>query len=330
MAHLQPLADEVIREWPEILEVDRHLKMELASQVPLMQEVIDHLTDRAGKKLRPKLVYLCGNCGGEDRRPDPAALRDVATAVELIHLASLVHDDIIDRSKTRRGSPTVNALWGNHVSVLAGDYLFAKAFNLLTRHNQYGVVEIASKTIGIMCEGEIEQASQAYDCDLSLEDYFRRAERKTAQLLAASCRVGATVSRAPRELQDALEVYGRQLGYAYQIVDDLLDLTANRKVLGKPVGADLRQGILTLPVIFLLQDKAWRARLAPLIGARAVTAPVIAQVRKGLRESGAIDRSFAVARQCVTQARQALAAAPEGPERSVLDALAEYILVRSK
>ncbi len=329
MAHLQPLAEELTREWPEILEVDRRLKAELASQVPLMQEVIDHLSGRGGKKLRPRLVYLCGNFAGADHRPDPAAIRDVATAVELIHLASLVHDDIIDRSRTRRGKPTANALWGNHVSVLAGDYLFAKAFNLLTRHNQYGVVEIASATIAIMCEGEIEQAEQAYDCDLTFDQYFRRAERKTARLLAASCRVGAAVSRAPAAVQDALEVYGRQMGYAYQIVDDLLDLTADRKVLGKPVGADLRQGIVTLPVVFLLQDEGWRAKVAPLIAARAVTAPVIAQVRKGLKESGAIRRSFEVARQCVAQAQEALADLPAVPERDVLSGLTEYVLTRS-
>ena len=332
MAHLQPVADEMIREWPEILEVDRHLKAELASQVPLMREVIDHLTSRGGKKLRPKLVYLCGNFAGEGRGEgrgaDPDAIKDVATAVELIHLASLVHDDIIDRSRTRRGKPTVNALWGNHVSVLAGDYLFAKAFSLLTRQNQYGVVEIASATIAVMCEGEIEQAEQAYDCDLSFDQYFRRAERKTACLLAASCRIGAAVSRAPRKVQDALEVYGRQMGYAYQIVDDLLDLTADRKVLGKPVGADLHQGIVTLPVVFLLQDEGWRAKVAPLITARAVTAPVIAQVRKGLRESGAIERSFEVARQCAARAREALAALPAAPERDILGALADYVVTR--
>ena len=337
MARVQPLAEEILREWPEIDEVDRHLKNQLASEVPLMQQVVNHLTARGGKRLRPKLVYLCANFGRGDGSAlrgtlpgaDPVALRDVATAVELIHLASLVHDDIIDRSKTRRGNPTVNALWGNHVSVLSGDYLFAKAFHLLTRHNQYGVVDVASTTIAIMCEGEIEQASQLYDSDLTFEDYFQRAERKTARLIAASCRMGAAVVGAAPEVQEALAEYGRQMGYAYQIVDDILDLTASRKTLGKPVGADLKQGILTLPVIYLLQDEAWRARVAPLVAARTVTAPVVNVVRKGLKETGAMARAMEVARQCVAQAGLALEKLPDVPERAVLGAVAKYVLARS-
>jgi heptaprenyl diphosphate synthase len=212
-----------------------------------------HLIRAGGKRLRPLLVILCS--GIEDPACQP--LIDIATAAELIHTASLIHDDILDRSDTRRGVPTVNHLWGNHTAVLAGDLLFATAFGLLARGHCPGALAAMTAAIRDMCQAEIEQKEAVFQFSVTEDMYLSRIEKKTASLLAACCSAGALAGGLGPEAADSLAAYGRDLGLCYQITDDLLDFTGDSNTLGKPSDSDLVQGILTLPVIYLFNNMAF-------------------------------------------------------------------------
>lgn len=275
-----------------------------------------------GKHLRPALVLLCARAAREalPGRPEPlwGPVYDVAAAVELIHVASLIHDDVIDEAAMRRGAPSVNAEWGNHTAVLAGDYLFAAAFRLLGTAAPGAVMALMTKAIGAMCEGEILQKEQAFDPAVTEAEYFRRIEGKTAALLSACCEAGARLAGADDGLAAAFGAYGRKLGLAYQIADDVLDLTGTREELGKPGGSDLKQGILTLPVIHLLRNPAWRRRLAPILASRDVDDAVVAEVREATRASGALHRARETAERLAAEAARHLEAAGRSEAASTL------------
>ena len=210
-----------------------------------------HLAESGGKRVRPVLSLLsAASLRGE---PEPAI--PVAVAAEMIHMATLVHDDVIDRAETRRGRKTVNQIWGNHVSVLAGDALLAKALIILVERTSGEIVRIMSDMIYRMCEGEIAQHASQHDMYQEEQEYFDRIEKKTALFFAACCKAGALMGGASAEQAEALWRYGRHLGMAFQVVDDLLDVSAEAQVVGKPVGNDLRSGILTLPVLHTLRPK---------------------------------------------------------------------------
>ncbi len=234
--------------------------------------------------LRPRLV-----CHTAALNPhDPIVVRDIATAVELIHLASLVHDDIIDQSPLRRGRDSLNTHFGNQTSVLAGDFLFAAAFNLINRHQQMQVMEDITHTIQVMCSGEIIQLGMSYDVNVSIDQYFDKTYRKTACLFAASCKAGALASEASPQQAKHLEQFGLCLGYAYQIIDDVMDLVADSQILGKPVGNDITQGNITLPVILALADGLHGARLRGLLERRNSISASLGEIITIVRESGSV------------------------------------------
>lgn len=267
-----------------------------------LQAAASHLFGGGGKLLRPSLVLLTAQAVFEagGRRGDHAAtngaaspaweaLYDFAAAAELIHVASLIHDDVIDMAATRRSRPSVNALYDNHTAVLAGDYLFASAFGLLAPHAAKGAITLMTEAIARMCRGEVMQKESLFDPNVSEEAYFERVQGKTAALLAAACEGGARLAGAADELCRALRFFGESLGIAFQIADDILDLESSAEEIGKPACADLRQGIITLPVIRLLQDGEWYERLAPQIRERAIDESLIKLVQEGVKVTGALE-----------------------------------------
>ncbi len=280
---------------------------------------------RGGKRLRPALVLLCASF-----RPAPrAGLTDVAAAVELIHAASLVHDDVIDHADTRRGRPTISSRWGAEPAVLYGDFLFARSFWLLSRHGYTEILNNMTKAISMMCEGEIEQSRSRYDCNIDERFYWSYIHKKTAYFLSACCLAGAAVCGLPSVYQKCLGAYGLNLGYAFQITDDLLDISGTTATLGKPAFHDLAEGVLTLPVIKLLQRPAYSTPVREIIAQRDFTKENLTFIHNALAECGIITEIQEKARSVIGRAKQFLTALPDTPHRSILIKFADYILHRS-
>jgi heptaprenyl diphosphate synthase len=238
---------------PLLQAVEARLQEMGSDQAGALGVYAGHMIRAGGKRLRPLLVILCS--GIDDPVCQP--LIDIATAAELIHTASLIHDDILDQAATRRGIPTLNRLQGNHTAVLAGDLLFATAFGLLARAHCSGALAVMTDAIRDMCQAEIEQKEALFQFSVTEGMYLSRIEKKTASLLAACCSAGALAGGQAPEAVASLAAYGRNLGLCFQITDDLLDFTGDSATLGKPSGSDLAQGILTLPVIYLLNNIAF-------------------------------------------------------------------------
>ncbi|NPV90962.1 MAG: polyprenyl synthetase family protein [Firmicutes bacterium] len=283
------------------------------AQSPL-DEMIRHILEAGGKRLRPRLAIACAEFGV----PSRFELVATATALEMIHMASLIHDDVIDESATRRGRRTINRLWGNQTAVLAGDYLFSSAFRMLCSHRLYDVLVLLTGAIGMMCEGEINQFASAYRPDYTREAYYDCIFRKTACLFAASCQAGAMVAGcSPAELERLYE-FGLHLGYAYQILDDILDLVADPEKLGKPVGSDLSRGLLTLPTLLLLSDQRHGPWLRERLASREPVPDYLADLRERLSSSDALAKSLDTFEQHLQSARDAVSGLPGGERRETL------------
>lgn len=286
-----------------------------------MDIIMQYLLDSSGKMLRPRLVYLTAAFYPHD----PQIMKDTAVALELIHLASLVHDDVIDQALTRRGKESMNSRWGNQTSVLAGDYLFATAFNLINRYGMPEVMDNVTRTIQLMCGGEIKQMALAYNLNTSEEDYLDKTFRKTACLFASSCKVGSQITSMPPEEADLLEQFGLCLGYAYQIIDDVLDYVSESSVLGKPAGNDLREGNITLPLIVALKNDAYKPVLHQLLD-EPLDGLKLQQITGILIESKAVEYSLSLSREFLNQALHNLDSLPENPAARELRNLANYLM----
>lgn len=302
--------------------VDQRLKEALEQQNPVVREVSDYLQEASGKRLRPALVMLAGQFGQPE--PHQRQLVDVATAVELIHMATLVHDDIIDDADVRRGLPAVRRRFSDPVAVLAGDFLFARAFQLLAATRRPELVDMAAEVVYVMATGEISQHLDQGRIATE-EAYWRRIEAKTGYFLETCCRLGATAAHADPAVVESLGRYGHHIGLAYQVTDDLLDWLADPRVLGKAVGEDLLAGIYTLPVIHALEDARYGAGLRALLERRPV---VVEEVRDVLISSGAIQYCRQQAESHLDAARDALLLVPDGPEREELMDVTNFIGVR--
>ena len=287
--------------------------------------VVSHLFNAGGKRIRPLLVLAAASF----KAADPKTLIDAAAAIELVHMASLIHDDVIDEAATRRGRATINHKWDNLTAVLTGDYLFAAAFNLLTTSKNFEVLESLTHSIQLMCEGEINQAAQTFNYEQSETDYFLNIYKKTACLFATSCLAGALTAGLPQSQVKLLEKYGLYLGYAYQILDDILDIVARPAELGKPVGSDLKNGILTLPVLKLLQDEAYAPTLKQLFDQRHLTPAEVSQIIGYLtRSRDGISYAYQRLAQMIEYAQEALQALPSTPASLAISEMAAQLFAK--
>ncbi len=310
----------------ELQEVEEELQGDLRSRISLIPDVARHLLDGGGKRIRPLLVLLsarlCGYRGTDDRV--------LAAVVELIHSASLLHDDVVDRAEVRRGRPVAHLLWNNQTAILVGDYLYSKALRLAVGLGSVYVMEVLSEASLRMSEGEVLDLVHSGDLGLSETGYLQLIEAKTAALIAASCRLGAVLAGRGGEEEEALGRYGMGVGMAFQIADDLLDFTAEEGRLGKSLGTDLREGKVTLPVIHLLEkgQPEETQRVRRLLAERQFTAEDLAGICGMLRDTGAIDYALSRAREHVREAQAALRIFGEGPLRDSLAVVAEYVIDR--
>lgn len=316
--------------WPRVgaplAEVERRIDTMLDAGDAFLYEASIHLLRGGGKRLRPALYLLSFEACGGDPSATPAV--SVAASLECVHMATLVHDDVIDGADRRRGVPTVHSKWGTHTGVLVGDYLFARAFATLSELAGRRALRFMAGVVLEMARGEVAEQHQAFHFTQTLDGYYERIHQKTAAFVGECCRLAAVLREAGDEAEDALWRYGRALGMAFQVMDDILDFSASPDALGKPAGNDLRAGLLTLPALETLRHPDFGPRFRALIeetnwGERGIES-LLAMVRK----AGAIERSREVAGRFTEEARAALAALPASPARDVLDELAGTLLER--
>lgn len=289
-----------------------------------MREITRHMVDSGGKRLRPIMTLLSARVFGDDLEKTVP----IAAAAELMHMATLAHDDVIDKASTRRGAETVNSRWDNHTAVLAGDVLLARALVMLVDYGSPAIVRIMSDMLRRMCDGEIEQKASLNRLDQSEVDYFDRIEKKTALFFAACCESGALQQGAPQEQVQALAEYGRNIGMAFQVVDDLLDVSGEEDVVGKPTGNDLAAGVITLPVIHLLKQEDVGERARRLLGEAPFGRHQIDEVLALVRQNGAVEYSREVAASFARQAQEQLQVLPASPGRDMLEGVADELLRR--
>lgn len=308
----------------DLVQVERAIEAALDTNDPLVGEVSTHLLKAGGKRIRPALVLLASRFPGYKLETALPA----AVAVELIHMATLVHDDVVDKASTRRGMPTVNARWSNQVSVLTGDYLFAKAFSLLAQTGNNRLVQIMADVVHLMSRGELHQSASYFQVDQSEADYLERIRAKTADFIAESCRLGALAGGGTEAEVEACYQYGLNVGLSFQIVDDLLDFMGSAGQVGKPVGGDLRTGILTMPVLHALQHSPHREELATLIASQEISEADIETVKVWLEASGSFAYSRERADYYLQQALTQLNLLERLSTRDSLATVAEFVINR--
>lgn len=310
-------------------QVEALFRENLASPVRIVGEIGSFLAEGGGKRVRPTLHLLAADLVGY-RGPNAVLL---GTVLEYIHSATLIHDDIIDEAATRRGRPSVNRRWGNNLTVLFGDYLFAKAMEMALEAESLAIMERLAEVTLRMAEGEMLQTRYAGNLDLTEAEYLDLVERKTAALFACCCETAGILAGVDADAERALRRYGRNVGMAFQIVDDLLDVTGDAVRLGKPAGSDLREGKVTLGLIDLLRSDTPAAVRARALARRVVEegrpeAPELAELTAMLRESGALKRAQVRAQQHAAQAVSELSAFEDGPARRALAAVPDLLIFR--
>jgi octaprenyl-diphosphate synthase len=305
-----------------LYSVEERIRAQARAFDPAMEGYVDYVCNSSGKRLRPALALLAGGATGKIT----SSHVDLAVILELIHIATLVHDDIMDGADLRREQPTVNAKWGNAISVLLGDALLAHAMRLATNFSETEVVRRIADAAAEVCTGEIIQTQRRFDLKLSVADYYKIVEMKTGALFAAAAELGAFLSETTPERIGALKQFGLKLGTAYQVYDDCLDLVGDEEEIGKTLGSDLRKGKLTLPLIFLLQSARRSGDhekvSALLLGGEEVEAEQIVTM---LTERGALQQTAAAAAQLVEEALQELKALDDNRFTSGLRGVAEYL-----
>ncbi len=290
---------------------------------PNLNEAIEQLLSSGGKRIRPTLTLLTAGMLGAD----PARAVTLAAAIEMLHTATLVHDDLIDGSILRRGLPTLNSRWGAGATVLTGDYVFARAAQLAAQTGSLPLMEIFARTLMTIVNGEITQLFHAHQGE-TREDYFNRIYAKTASLFELSTEAAALLGDSPPGTVAAMKDYGYHIGIAFQIIDDLLDFVGDEEQVGKPIASDLRQGIVTLPTLYYMQARRDDPDLALVLEGRA-TEEALRRLVDAIRRSGAIERSIEEARDFASIGEANLAGMPEGSERTALYELARYVVERS-
>ena len=310
----------------DLAKVEEEIRLESVASVDAITTIGRYLHSAGGKRLRPILVLLSAKLFDG---VTPGAVR-MAAVVEMIHAATLVHDDVIDYAETRRGRPSTNAVWGNHTSVLAGDWLYMQAFQIALGEHNFKLLDLLLGLTQKMIEGELLQLDRIGKISVTEADYMELVDRKTASLFSTCARLGAVFGGAGEIEAEKLAEYAWNLGMAFQLVDDVLDFTADENVLGKPVGSDLREGKLTLPLIYLLErcneEDAMKVKhVLDEGGFHSVSFPEILDL---MDRHGALKRSRDKARDLAEQSRTALATFTDSPYKDALRSLPEFILER--
>jgi heptaprenyl diphosphate synthase len=300
--------------------IEKELEIAVNSSSDLLNEASLHLLQAGGKRIRPVFVLLAAKFGNYQINQ----MMNVAVPLELIHMASLVHDDVIDDSEMRRGQLTVKAQWNNRVAMYTGDFIFARALEYITNIDNPQAHRILSYTMVEICVGEIIQIEDKFKLDQRLQDYFRRIKRKTALLIASSCQLGAVVSGADEKTATHLKRFGYYVGMSFQIMDDILDITATDKELGKPAGSDLIQGNITLPILFLKDSPEFRSALEHAISGNMTEIERLALVKR-IRESNAIPKAKAISNRYLQKALKEIDALPTSPAKKSLREIALYM-----
>ncbi|MEP7102945.1 MAG: octaprenyl diphosphate synthase [Burkholderiales bacterium] len=298
----------------DMREVDDVIRHRLASDVVMINQIAHYIISAGGKRIRPMLVLLFANALGFAGRER----FELAATVEFIHTATLLHDDVVDESALRRGRQTANALFGNAASVLVGDFVYSRAFQMMVSVNRMRVLEVLADATNVIAEGEVLQLMNMHDPDLSVDDYLRVIRYKTAKLFEASARIGAVLAEAGHEVEESCASYGRSLGTAFQLIDDLLDYEGATEQLGKNVGDDLREGKPTLPLLLAMErgSTAERELIRHAIEHGEVARlPEIVEI---VRHTGAIAATRDAARAEADKAAQALGVLPESAYREAL------------
>ncbi|MEY2396856.1 MAG: hypothetical protein QOJ00_30 [Actinomycetota bacterium] len=293
----------------------------VVAEDPYLTEIAGHLVGAGGKRLRPVLAMAAAAAGGAPVSDDVVS---GGVAVELVHIGSLYHDDVMDDAETRRGVPSVNAKWGNLVAILSGDFLLARASELAASLGTE-VAGLLAATIGRLCEGQVGELKTAFSPDRSEDAYYASINGKTASLLATAARIGGIVADLPRDQIDALTAYGDNFGMAFQLIDDVLDLVATDEELGKPSGNDMIEGIYTLPVLRALGDGAVGASLRPLLGG-PLDRDTRDRAREMVRSSDGVEYTISMAQNFIARGTDALDALPSNPTRDGLARLGDQLI----
>jgi len=310
----------------DLQQVDDYMSSALSSDISLIPQVSGHLIGSGGKRFRPLLLMaaaaLCGYRG--DRR------HPLAAVIEFIHTSTLLHDDVIDNADTRRGKTAANHVWGNAASVLVGDFLYSEAFRLMTEHGDMEIIRILARATNLMAAGEVFQLMKKGDPEITESDHLEIIEKKTAHLISAACTVGALLAGADREKVDALGSFGLNLGFAFQIVDDSLDYTADAGEFGKAIGKDLAEGKITLPLIRTLQrcPTEERQRIVEIIRDPARDENALRTVLAIMQRHDGIPYALDVARTYIEAGKRQLVLFPDLPPRRDLMTLADYVVTR--
>jgi octaprenyl-diphosphate synthase len=310
----------------DLEKVEREIGLESVASVEAVNYINQYLQSGGGKRLRPILVLLSGRLFGD---VNPGLIR-MAAVVEMIHTATLVHDDVIDLAKTRRGRPSINVVWGNHTSVLAGDWLYMQAFQIALRERHFPTLDLLINLTQMMVEGELLQLERVGKIGVTEADYMELIDRKTASLFSACARLGAISVGAGESVEARLGEYAWNLGIAFQLVDDILDFTSREKILGKPVGNDLREGKVTLPLIYALEtaDAEERKLIETVLADGNYDQVPFSKILHVLNRHRGIERAQERAESFSEKARAIIAEFPESPYQRALAAVTDLVTAR--
>jgi len=310
----------------DLQRIEEEINKNLHSSVPLIALVTRYIMRSGGKRLRPLLMVLAArllNYQGNDHCR-------LSIVFEYLHAATLLHDDVVDNAELRRGRPSANTLWGNAAVVLVGDFLLATSFFISVLSGNLKILRILSETTTFMAEGEVLQLINSDNLEITEEEYIEVIERKTAILISAACQIGAILGQADEEQEEAMRRFGLNLGIAFQLRDDFLDYTGSEEEFGKPVGKDLQEGKITLPLIHALQSSndGDRQHLVELITSDRNYEQIFAEVKKIIQDHQGLDYADKLANHYITEAKSALSMFPESPTRQSLLEIAEYVITR--
>ncbi len=310
---------------PDMAKVDECIHQSLQSEVVLINQISNYIVSSGGKRLRPMLLTLCAHaCGYQGQSHIP-----LAAIIEFIHTATLLHDDVVDESDLRRGQQSAHAVWGNAASVLVGDFLYSRSFQMMVSLDSMRIMEVLAHTTNTISEGEVQQLLNMGNPEVDQHRYMQVIENKTAKLFEAACRLAAIISEQPVAIEDALALYGNRLGSAFQIADDVLDYTGDAETMGKNAGDDLAEGKPTLPLILARErcNQKERELLDQAIrnGGLDDLSPVLAIIEK----TDSLNSTMLVAKNMADEARQAIQDLPASPWREALEQLADYSVNRN-